>query len=142
MLLGFGVDFALLAEPLGCKTPLGEPVEAFGVGVVAGFFEKNPRIDAWFLFDPMLEFCFFKVGGGRAGVDSLSVFFTILDKLRKTKIYKTSTKKIELRRIWCYELCIPKKVVFGPLEMKVIGGRRATRLSATNREIKHVPTLN
>lgn len=93
VLLGFGVDFALLAEPLGCKIPLGEPVELFGVGVVAGFFEKNPRIDAWLLFDPMLEFCFFKVGGGRAGVDSLSVFLTILDKMRQTKIYEKSIKK-------------------------------------------------
>lgn len=45
VLLGLGVDFVLFADPLGCKTPPGESVEGFWVGVVAGFFEKNPRID-------------------------------------------------------------------------------------------------
>jgi hypothetical protein len=63
----FGVDFW---SPLLAATPL-----AFGVPfvvaelVVLAAFEKNPRIVDWFLLDEALELCFFKAGGGRAGVE-------------------------------------------------------------------------
>jgi hypothetical protein len=80
--VGFGVDLLLFADPLGCKTPSFVLVEVDGVGVEAGFFEKKPRIDAWFLVEATLELCFFNVGVERAGVvSSLFLFLAILTKL-------------------------------------------------------------
>jgi hypothetical protein len=68
---GFGgIGVRPLGVPLTDALPLAFGV-AFTVEVaLLGVLEKNPKIEAWFLFDEALELCFFNEGGGRAGVAS------------------------------------------------------------------------
>jgi hypothetical protein len=72
----FALPLLVVDSPLAFGTAVGPACEAVGAA-----FEKNPRMDRWFLPDVALEFCFFTDGGGRAGVSAItsSVFAMIAD---------------------------------------------------------------
>jgi hypothetical protein len=95
----FALPLLVADSPLAFWTTV-EPA----CGVVGAAFEKNPRIDRWFLLDAALEFCFFRDGGGRAGVSAiLSPVFAILEVNSKSNesLMKFATGRTE--RVLCHK---------------------------------------
>ena len=79
----FALPLLVVDSPLAFGTTVGLACEAVGAA-----FEKNPRMDCWFLLDAALEFCFLSDGGGRAGVSAIapSVFAMLVDYFKIKRV--------------------------------------------------------